>query len=125
MVISGKSKLCSVGVSLPKNVVSSVSLMEEISSESRFGIPHNWIDTRVGIVNRRFVDSDIEPSDLAREASTMALERAGLKAEYLDLIIYCGIDRNYVEPATAHIIQHELGSRAICLDVGHIFRHSV
>ena len=117
MVISGKSKINSVGTYLPENIVSSVSLMEEIQSESRFGIPHNWIDTRVGIINRRYAAQDTEPSELAVKASLVALDKASIKPEYLDLIIYCGIDRNYIEPATAHIVQRELGSRAICLDV--------
>lgn len=117
MVIHGNSRIRSVGVSLPENIVPSISLMEEIESESRFGIPHNWIDTRVGIINRRYANDDVEPSDLAVDASTKALQRASISPEHIDLIIYCGIDRNFVEPATAHIVQRELSSRAICMDI--------
>ena len=97
--------------------VSSVSLMEEIKSETRFGIPHNWIDTRVGIKERRFVDSKTKPSDLAIEASRKAINSAGIRSQDIDLIIFCGIDRDYIEPSTAHVVQHTLGSRAICMDV--------
>lgn len=117
MVINGNSKILSVGVSLPDNIVPSVSLMEEIKSEKRFGIPHNWIDTRVGIINRRYVSSDTKPSDLAIEASIKALSQANINPEYLDLIIYCGIDRDYVEPSTAHVVQYALSSKAICMDI--------
>ena len=92
MVVNGSSKICSVAVSFPKEIVSSVSLMEEIKSETRFGIPHNWIDTRVGIKERRFVDSKTKPSDLAIEASRKAINSAGIRSQDIDLIIFCGID---------------------------------
>jgi len=117
MVVNGNSKICSVGIYMPDEVVTSISLMEEINSESRFGIPHNWIDTRVGIVERRFASSETRPSELAINASIQALEAPNIKPEYIDLIIFCGIDRDYIEPSTAHVVQHKLGSRAICLDV--------
>lgn len=117
MVINGNSKIAGVGISLPNQVVSSVSLMEEIKSEARFGIPHNWIDTRVGIIERRFVSPGTKPSDLAVEASIQALNEASTKPEDIDLIIFCGIDRDYIEPSTAHVVQSSLGSRAVSLDV--------
>ena len=91
--------------------------MEEIKPESRFGIPHNWIDTRVGIKERRFVDFSTKPFDLAIDGSKKALDSAGIRPEDIDLIIFCGIDRDYIEPSTAHVVQHTLGSRAICMDV--------
>lgn len=117
MVVNRKSKICSLDVSFPSQIVTSESLMEEIKSESRFGIPHNWIDTRIGIKERRFVDSNTKPSDLAIDASRKALNSAGIMAEDLDLIIFCGIDRDYIEPSTAHVVQNALGTRAICMDV--------
>ena len=117
MIVNGCSKIAGVGVYLPDERISSVSLMEEIEAERRFGIPLNWVDRRIGIVERRFADGRAEPSDLATAASVNALSRAGIEARHLDMIIYCGIEKDFMEPSTAHIIQKKLGSDAVCMDV--------
>ena len=117
MIVNGCSKIAGVGVFLPDERISSISLMEEIEAERRFGIPLNWVDRRIGIVERRFADGRAEPSDLATAASVNALSRAGVEARHLDMIIYCGIEKDFMEPSTAHIIQKKLGSDAVCMDV--------
>ena len=53
MVINGKSKIAGVGISLPPQIVTSQSLMEEIHADTRFGLPINWVDTRIGVEERR------------------------------------------------------------------------
>ncbi len=117
MVINGNTEITSLGIYLPEQKVSSISLMEEIQSESRFGIPHNWVDRRVGISERRMAISGTMPSELAIKASYIALERANLAPDNLDMIIYCGIEKDYIEPSTAHVIQRALESNAVCMDV--------
>lgn len=117
MVVNGNSRIKSIGISLPAQKVASVSLMEEIGSEKRFGIPHDWIDTRVGIVERRVAVEGTKTSDLALDAARQAMARASVTAADLDLILYCGIEGDVIEPGTAHIIQNELGSKAACIDV--------
>ena len=117
MIINGKSKISGIGVALPPQIVTSQSLMEEIHSESRFGVPANWMDTRVGIEERRFASEKTMPSDLAAEASMSAIENAGLTSRDISLIIFCGIERDYAEPGTAHVVQHKIGSNGACMDV--------
>ena len=117
MVVTGNTEIRGLGIYLPENRVSSTSLMEEINSETRFGIPKNWIDTKVGISERRMANDGTMPSELAVKASIAALEQAGVDPYYLDLLIYCGIEKDYVEPSTAHVIQREIGSNAVCMDV--------
>jgi 3-oxoacyl-(acyl-carrier-protein) synthase III len=117
MVINGNSRIAGVGIFLPDERISSISLMEEIQAEKRFGIPLNWVDRRIGIVERRFAACTAEPSDLATEASRTALAKAGVDPRHLDMIIYCGIEKDYMEPSTAHIIQKKLESDAVCMDV--------
>ncbi len=117
MVINGSSQIAGVGIYLPEERISSISLMEEIQAEKRFGIPLNWVDRRIGIVERRFADSRAEPSDLATRASITALAKAGIEPKHLDMIIYCGIEKDFMEPSTAHIIQKKLGCDAVCMDV--------
>ena len=117
MVVNGNTEIAGLGVFLPEQRVSSVSLMEEINAEKRFGIPHTWVDRKVGITERLMAVAGTLPSDLAYEASIIALERANLSPEHLDLIIYCGIEKDFIEPSTAHVIQKKLGASAVCMDV--------
>ena len=118
MIINGSSKISGVGIHLPDERVSSVSLMEEIQADKRFGIPLNWVDKRIGIVERRFARSESRPSDLATEAAINALENSGVEPQQLDLILYAGIEKDFMEPATAHVVQNKLGApNATCADV--------
>ena len=118
MVISGKTMIAGVGVYLPEQRVSSTSLMEEINSETRFGLPCNWIDTRIGIEERRMAGPDEQPSSMAIQAGKNAIENAGIHPRDIDAVIYSGIETDFIEPSTAHVIQHALeASNAICFDI--------
>ncbi len=56
--------------------------------------------------------------DFALKAGRKVLERAGKSPEDVDLLIYAGVGRGWVEPATANLFQGELGlRRATCFDV--------
>jgi 3-oxoacyl-[acyl-carrier-protein] synthase III len=51
-------------------------------------------------------------------AGKLALERSGVAPSDVDLLIYAGVGRGWLEPAMANIFQAELGlSRATCFDV--------
>ena len=53
------------------------------------------------------------PSDLAIPAAMQALESAPeVDPKKIDLVIFCGIERDQSEPATAHTVQHKLGLNA-------------
>ncbi len=68
-----------------------------------------WIRSRTGIIERRIVEGDIAASDLATEASKIAIEKAGLKPEDIDAIICATITPDMVFPATAYLIADKLG----------------
>jgi len=56
--------------------------------------------------------------DLALEASRRALLSAKTLPAAVDLVIYAGVGRGWLEPAMAHLIQGELGlANASCFDV--------
>ncbi len=56
--------------------------------------------------------------DFAVNAGRKALDAAGVDPEDIDLLIYAGVGRGWIEPATANLFQHELGlGRATCFDV--------
>ena|GEM_PF-772010 len=71
-----------------------------------------------GNVTRYWCEEEQYSPDIARVASERALADAGIEAEDLDLIIYAGMSKALVEPATAHILRHEIGAtRANVFDV--------
>jgi 3-oxoacyl-[acyl-carrier-protein] synthase III len=69
-----------------------------------------WITERTGIRERRIADENQAASDLAYEASKTAIERAGLKAEDIDLIIVATVTGDMPFPSTACFLQNKLGA---------------
>jgi acyl-CoA:acyl-CoA alkyltransferase len=58
------------------------------------------------------------PSDMAVTAAKEAMERAKITPREIDAIIYTGLTRDYLEPATAHIVQAKLGAtNALVFDI--------
>lgn len=119
MYTPGHSRIVGLGIFLPDERVTSVQLLTEINSKDRFGIPYDWLDRTMGIRERRMAPHDILPSDMATRAAQGALDRAGLLAHDIDVIIYAGVVRDYLlEPSTAHVVQAKLGARnAVAFDV--------
>lgn len=79
--------------------------------ESMVETNDEWIVTRTGIRERRLAAEGQATSDLALEASRIALENAGITAEQLDLIIVSTITPDMAFPSTACILQDKLGAR--------------
>jgi acyl-CoA:acyl-CoA alkyltransferase len=116
MIIEGHSQLHGVGAHIPGNIVTSDELLAEAQSES-FGVPTKFISSIVGIEERRFSEDNDKPSTLAIRAAQTAIENSNVNTKDIGLVIYCGIERDNMEPATAHTIQHALGINATCFDV--------
>lgn len=75
--------------------------------------------SKCGSVQRRWCAPDEWCTDIARKASVEALADADIGAEELDLIIYAGMARAFVEPATAHVLRSELkATNANVFDLG-------
>lgn len=118
MEMTGHSRIAAIGKFLPEQVVSSSELMDEIKSELQFGVSRDYLENLTGIRSRRFASAETRPSDLAIKAAQDALGKSNLTPEDISMVLYCGIDRDWVEPATSHRVQRELGCvNATCLDV--------
>ncbi len=118
MYTQGHSRLISTGVYLPEERLTSRELLKRIDSLNRFGIHYDWIERTMGVRERRVAPDDLLPSDMAAIAAREALDRAGLLPGQIDAIIYTGVDRDYLEPATAHIVQHKLAAyNAVAFDL--------
>jgi 3-oxoacyl-[acyl-carrier-protein] synthase III len=69
-----------------------------------------WIRERTGIRERRLAATGEACSDLAAQAGKRALAAAGLTATDLDMILVATCTGDYPLPATACLVQHQLGA---------------
>jgi 3-oxoacyl-[acyl-carrier-protein] synthase-3 len=93
------------GSYVPPDVITNVDLEKIVDTTSE------WIIERTGIRERRFVNGECAASDVALEASRIALNTADTDPEELDLIILGTVTPDYVFPSTACVLQDLLGAR--------------
>lgn len=96
-----------MGSALPSRVVTNADFEKTLDTSDE------WIRTRSGIRERRFVNPGENTLTLATTAARNALQNAGLAAEDLDLIVMATCTPAHPIPATACLLQHELGCRTI------------
>lgn len=71
-----------------------------------------WIVTRTGIKERRILkDPALATSDLAVPAVEGLLKKRGIKADEIDLIIFCTSTPDMLFPATANILADKIGAK--------------
>ena len=86
-------------------------VMTNAAFEPLVGKPvDEWLIKNVGISERHVMAEDETTSDLIVAASTVAIERAGIKPGDLDLIIVATDTPDYISPATAAVVQAKLGA---------------
>jgi 3-oxoacyl-[acyl-carrier-protein] synthase III len=70
-----------------------------------------WIVSRTGIKERRILKGEgLATSDLAVPAVKGLLEKRGISAEEIDLIIFCTSTPDMPFPASANILAHKVGA---------------
>ncbi|MEU4563368.1 3-oxoacyl-[acyl-carrier-protein] synthase III C-terminal domain-containing protein [Actinoplanes sp. NPDC023936] len=102
-----------VGAHLPEHEVTTAELQERVSARLGRGL----FARLTGIERRRIAAADEYASTLGLRAARAALADADLDPLDIDLLLFASASRDMVEPATAHIVQAALGSRAHALDV--------
>lgn len=68
-----------------------------------------WISKMTGIKERRWAGEDQETSDLAYEASIIAIKDAGIKPEDIDMVIVATSTGDFPFPTVANMLQERLG----------------
>jgi 3-oxoacyl-[acyl-carrier-protein] synthase-3 len=109
--------ITAVGACLPERVLTSQELQDELCAAGGLPLPTGFLERATGIRTRRLADEDEYASTLALGAAHRALDAAGLDPLDIDLLVFASATRDVAEPATAHIVQAELGSRAHALDL--------
>jgi 3-oxoacyl-[acyl-carrier-protein] synthase-3 len=97
-----RAAITSLGVYVPERVVTNAELEKVIDTSDR------WIRTRTGICERRFAEPGTPTSELAVRAVRDCLDRRGIGADELDLIVVATVTPDMVFPATACIIQDKI-----------------
>jgi len=99
----------------PENVVTNDDLAQRLDTSDE------WIRSRSGIAQRHIAGPDDHTSTMSVRAAETALERAGLAAADLDLILVATSSPDYLTPPVSSQIQHLLGANragAMTLVVG-------
>ena len=109
--------ITAAGAFLPEHTLSSDELQHMVAGAHELDVPPGALEQRTGISQRRIAGDDEYASTLALGAARQAMAAAGLGAGDFDLLIFASASRDVAEPATAHIVQAGLGSRAHALDV--------
>ena len=106
-------QILATGSYVPERVVTNAEV-DALLGEST----DEWLVRNVGIRERRWMAPEQTTSDLVVEASRRAIERAGIIAADLDLLIVSTDTPDYLSPGTSVVVQHKLGAaKAGCWDV--------
>ena len=98
-----KAKIAGIGFNVPDNVVTNHDL------EKMMDTTDEWIRTRSGIEERRWVKPGTANSDLAIPACKRAIKNAKINPDEIDAIIVGTVSSDFNFPGMAPIIQQKLG----------------
>jgi 3-oxoacyl-[acyl-carrier-protein] synthase-3 len=98
------ARISSVAGYVPPRVLTNADLEKLVDTSDE------WIMQRVGIRERHVVDPGVATSDLAKEASLLAIQRAGLTPEDIDFIIVATTTPDTLFPSTACVLQAKIGA---------------
>jgi 3-oxoacyl-[acyl-carrier-protein] synthase III len=105
--------IASVAMCVPDRAVPNAEIAE------RLGVDGSWIARRTGVEERRIAWPEERLSGFAAEAGQIALERAGLQASEVDLVLVATMSPDDLTPNAAPLVAEELGAtRAGAIDVG-------
>ena len=96
--------ITATGEFYPDRIVTNEDLAKMVDTSDE------WITTRTGIKHRRWVEPGVGSSDLGAKALEMALERRGIAASDLDVIIASTVTPDMMFPCTAALIQSKVGA---------------
>jgi len=106
-----RTRITGVGAEIPPLVVTTAEVEERAGLRERFGLEAGWLERVTGVQQRRWASPDVQPSQLAIAAGVKALADAGADPLAVDTLVFAGITRDCLEPATANLVAEALGTR--------------
>jgi len=121
-------KIESIGHAVPKTRLTNDDILAVFRERSKAAFADaEWsaIERRLnmfmelaGTETRHIATNGEGALDLAASAARIALDRAGLTADDIDLVVYASIARGWLEPCMAVAVQEKIGAtNATCFDV--------
>src|SRR5678815_3442680 len=107
-----RAAILGTGHSYPEGILTNAELEKMVETSD------DWITSRTGIKQRRKAAPGEYTSQFAVRAARQAIERAGLQAADIDLLLCATVSPDQILPSTGCIIQAELGAnKAAAMDV--------
>jgi len=101
-----------VGSYVPAKILTNAELERMVDTSDE------WITTRTGIKERRIAAKNEFTSDLGAQAALRAMQRAGVTADEIELIVVATITPDMPFPSTACLVQRKIGAhRAAAFDL--------
>lgn len=100
-----RARIIGTGAYLPEKTLTNQDLEKLVETSDQ------WIHERTGIRSRQVADNSQVTSDLALEASKIALREAQTDPKELDAILVATASPDQIMPSTACVLQRKLGAR--------------
>ena len=100
-----RAKITAAAHYLPERRVTNLELQKTVDTSD------DWIVERTGIRERRVAAKGQATSDLATEAAKSLLQKRGIDASEIDLIIVGTVTPDMFFPSTACLVQHKIGAK--------------
>jgi len=98
-----------LGYCLPEEIVSSSEIESRLDElYQRLRLPQGRLELMTGITQRRFFPEGLRPSDVSIHSARNAMAATGLHPEDVGALIHGSVCRDFLEPATACRVHHEL-----------------
>lgn len=108
----------SITYSLPSKVLTSVEIERSLGSAlKKLRVPVGTLESLTGIKERRVWPTSIKPSSIASHVAKRLIDKTKVIKSKIECLLYTGVCRDFIEPATAHIIHDELGLSENCMSL--------
>ena len=104
-IVGRPTTIRSLAIYVPPRVLTNADLEKMVNTTDE------WIMQRVGIRERHIADPGVATSDLGTKAAELALERAGITADQIGIVIVGTVTPDMMFPCTACLIQNKIGAR--------------
>lgn len=119
-------KISGISAHLPSRVVTNDEVLSLIEHHSKDAFEGDLSKTlkvigklfhKSGLEARRWMEKDARPMALMKACFHDALQQASLQKEDIDLLIYTGVGRGFIEPANSCFVANYLGLQCRNFDV--------
>lgn len=112
------SRVCleGLGCVLPEERVTTAEIEQRLAPlYERLRLPEGRLELMSGIRERRFFPPGARPSDISIQSANQAIEASGIDRRHFGALVHGSVCRDFLEPATACRVHHELGLPSDCM----------